>query len=76
MTDAMDIDAGDPEGEHMMGDADSVVADITNASVDEDSEDEDDPANVAMVPMADMLNARYECDNVGRSITPFVIILM
>jgi SET domain-containing protein 6 len=27
-------------------------------------EDEDDPANVAMVPLADMLNARYGCENV------------
>lgn len=30
----------------------------------EDGDDEDDPANVAMVPLADMLNARYGCENV------------
>ena len=37
--------------------------------VDEDEEDEDDddedPSDVAMVPMADMLNARYESENVS-----------
>jgi len=27
-------------------------------------ENDDDPANVAMVPLADMLNARYGCENV------------
>ncbi|KAI9507469.1 SET domain-containing protein [Russula earlei] len=32
---------------------------------DKDSDDgeNDDPANVAMVPLADMLNARYDCEN-------------
>jgi N-lysine methyltransferase SETD6 len=30
----------------------------------DDGDDEDDPANVAMVPLADMLNARYGCENV------------
>jgi hypothetical protein len=32
--------------------------------VESDDADTDDPANVAMVPMADMLNARYGCANV------------
>lgn len=32
---------------------------------DDDDEDYDDPSNVAMVPMADMFNARYESENVG-----------
>ena len=31
---------------------------------DSDDDDDDDLANVAMVPLADMLNARYECENV------------
>jgi N-lysine methyltransferase SETD6 len=31
---------------------------------DEDTDDDDDPGNVAMVPIADMLNARYGCENV------------
>ena len=30
----------------------------------EDDEDEDASENVAMVPLADMLNARYGCENV------------
>ena len=30
----------------------------------EDGDEEDDPANVTMVPLADMLNARYGCENV------------
>ena len=39
---------------------------------EEDSDDEDepsDPSDTAMVPMADMLNARYEHANVSRSIS-------
>ena len=35
-----------------------------NEIVEEDSDDED-PSDVAMVPMADMLNAKYGCENVG-----------
>jgi len=31
---------------------------------DSDDEDEDDAGDVAMVPMADMLNARFGCNNV------------
>lgn len=31
---------------------------------DPDDEDLDDPGDVAMVPMADMLNARFGCNNV------------
>jgi SET domain-containing protein 6 len=33
-------------------------------TIDDDDSDDDDPENVAMVPMADMLNARYGCENV------------
>lgn len=29
------------------------------------SDDEDDPSDVAMVPMADLLNARWGCENVS-----------
>lgn len=36
------------------------------------SDDDDDPTNVAMVPMADMLNARYGCANVRLCIEPLV----
>jgi SET domain-containing protein 6 len=31
---------------------------------DDDDDDDDGSANVAMVPLADMLNARYGCGNV------------
>ncbi len=33
-------------------------------TIDDEDSDGDDPENVAMVPMADMLNARYGCENV------------
>lgn len=35
--------------------------DMEDIESDVASDDDDDPANVAMVPMADMLNARYGC---------------
>ena len=38
--------------------------DTEDMELDAESDDDDDPANVAMVPMADMLNARYGCANV------------
>jgi len=38
-------------------------SDLNDIMGDEDSDDDDDPANVAMVPLADMLNARYGCEN-------------
>jgi hypothetical protein len=41
-----------------------------DASQPDESDDEDavDPSDVAMVPMADMLNARYGSENVGISL--------
>lgn len=38
-----------------------------NGDSDDDSEEDEDeePVNVAMVPLADMLNARYGCGNVS-----------
>ncbi len=38
--------------------------DSMEESEDEHVEDIDDPSDVAMVPMADMLNARFESENV------------
>ena len=35
-----------------------------NGDDDPDGEDHEDPGDVAMVPMADMLNARFGCNNV------------
>ena len=44
----------------------SVALDSEEIEDDEDSDDDDDdPGNVAMVPIADMLNARYGCENVS-----------
>jgi N-lysine methyltransferase SETD6 len=38
--------------------------DLNDVIDGDDSEDGDEPANVAMVPLADMLNARHGCGNV------------
>jgi hypothetical protein len=48
--------------------ANEVEAPAT-ADPDEDSDDEDgdNPADVALVPIADMLNARHGCGNVSRT---------
>lgn len=48
---------------------DSVVSDRIEGVevVEEDDEEDDDPSDVAMVPMADMLNARYGSENVRHS---------
>ena len=35
-----------------------------------DDDDREDPADVAMVPMADMLNARFESENVRTTASP------
>lgn len=56
LTSAMDIDEqnyGDTNGHH------------SDQEEDGDNEDEEDSSDVAMVPMADMLNARYQTENVG-----------
>ena len=53
-----EMDLDDPSS-HALNDNDS---DETEG--DDDSDYGDDPANVAMVPLADMLNARYGCNNV------------
>lgn len=41
-----------------------AVASQPPTNEDSEDEDEDDPSDIAMVPMADMLNARYGCENV------------
>ena len=48
---------GGPSGEH------NDDVEETDSSSDEEDEDEDS-GDVAMVPMADMLNARFGCNNV------------
>ncbi|KAF7797564.1 hypothetical protein EIP86_008764 [Pleurotus ostreatoroseus] len=60
---AMDVDdqkPSDPANEA------NAMEPTDNSGEDDDSEDgAEDPSDVAMVPMADMLNARFESENVG-----------
>lgn len=60
----------DSQGSAMSVDVDDAAPVGTEGDgMDDDSESEDedaeDPADVAMVPMADMLNARYSSENVS-----------
>jgi SET domain-containing protein 6 len=69
---AMDVDE-----ETSTFEAEAEVREETEES-DDDSEGEDveDPSDVAMVPMADILNARYGSDNVCIFIrAPFTVII-
>lgn len=54
------------EDQHAMDVDGEAEGDGSNEPGMEDNEDEDeeDPSDVAMVPMADMLNARYGSENV------------
>lgn len=66
------MDIGNTSGEsHMDIDEESPAPPPPlTPGANEDSDDEDeDPSDVAMVPMADMLNARYGSENVGFIIT-------
>ena len=51
---------------------DDVQEEHGGDSDDGDGEDDEDSGDVAMVPMADMLNARYGCNNVGNPISNFI----
>ncbi|KAG6375716.1 hypothetical protein JVT61DRAFT_3293 [Boletus reticuloceps] len=52
----------------------SPLLDDTNEELNSDSEDdEDDPSDVAMVPMADLLNARWGSENAKLFYEPFVL---
>ena len=42
---------------------------------DSDEDDDEDPSDVAMVPMADMLNARFESENVSLNDVPCLLLL-
>lgn len=53
---AMDVDEQDHDHE---------TADHAEASEDSSDEDGEDSSDVAMVPMADILNARYQTENVS-----------
>jgi SET domain-containing protein 6 len=80
--DVEDQQQSDPPETNDMMDVDDQVGDVTNGlpingepvlggKDDSDSEDGDDPADIAMVPMADVLNARYGSENVHPS--PFFL---
>jgi SET domain-containing protein 6 len=64
----MDV-ANTSAGSGMDVDEDPANAPQPDESADSDDEDVGDPSDVAMVPMADMLNARYGSENVGNSST-------
>lgn len=67
----MDVSVGNTSGDIKMMDVDEPnhppPPESEDNEGDSDDEDEDDPSDVAMVPMADMLNARYGCENVRSS---------
>lgn len=56
--------AHEAEGANLVGEGDDVES---------DDDDAEDPSNVAMVPMADMLNARYGSENVCFHIRAHVV---
>jgi len=63
-TRAMDVDQQDAQGETTIGDTEEQPDDTLEIdSEDSDDEGAEDLAVVAMVPIADMLNARYESEN-------------
>lgn len=71
---AMDVDEEgslqdtDPAGEAAAPPGDhSMDEDIAADDSEGEDEDDEDPSDVAMVPMADMLNARFESENVRSS---------
>ena len=69
-TDAMDVDGQQPDAqdENTVDDAQEEAEETVELGSDvTDDEDAENPADVAMVPMADMLNARYGSENVGTS---------
>ena len=61
-TDSMDVDT---EGERI---ATNDEDQEENKSEGSDDDDIEDPSCVSMLPMADMLNARYGCENVTHKI--------
>lgn len=63
--DAMEVDgASAADAQAIVEEQDEVDEPSYVVDDDDDSDDEEDPSDVAMVPMADMLNARYGSENV------------
>ena len=65
--DGMDVDGVPQEAPHEnpADEAEQIDDALDVASNDSDDDDAESPADVAMVPMADMLNARYGSENVS-----------
>ncbi|KAA1471795.1 SET domain-containing protein, partial [Dentipellis sp. KUC8613] len=60
---AMDIDEEKAPVPSTAAEAGPPEVEEADGSSDDDESDGEDPADVAMVPMADMLNAKYGCEN-------------
>jgi N-lysine methyltransferase SETD6 len=71
-----------PESHHVKDDSDAMDTEARSMDIDQDGADEEgrtsdtssegedqDNSRISMVPMADLLNARYGCNNVRASIT-------
>ncbi|KAF8629219.1 hypothetical protein AX17_005802 [Amanita inopinata Kibby_2008] len=60
-------DSGDSEANDLLGDTSDSIHDVPMDSPENEESDDDvegeNPSDVAMVPMADMLNARYGSEN-------------
>ena len=67
--DRMDVDEP-AKGTIFPGEADCLSAPGVLDDGTEEDEDAEDPSDVAMVPMADMLNAKYKSEN-ARNAPPF-----
>ena len=61
-SDGMDVDTADDTADQDPSNEDR--GDDVEDSGETDNEDSEDPSDVAMVPLADILNARYRSENV------------
>ena len=65
---SMDVDPK-PSSTPSSGPGTPEPTDANDNEEESEDEDDDDPSDVAMVPVADMLNARFETENVGAMFT-------
>lgn len=66
----MDVDSEPPNKESPIGN-DAEAPQESREELEEET-----PSDIAMVPMADMLNARYEMENVGSPLSNQMIVLI
>ena len=75
MTEAMDVDEAPSSSSRAQAPTSMIDDDGIEEDDDDDDDDENDSSDVAMVPLADMLNARHGANNARRflseSIVPF-----